>query len=166
MTTSTTPTDEQQALGQQALTDELDPVFLLADTDPDAMTAMNQQLIAEFRAALGELSGAFHGVPRLLLTTAGAHSGRPRTTPVNCTTTERGWVVVASKSGSARHPDWYHNLLANPAATVEVPGATVTVHARIMYGTERQQLFASTPPSCRTSPPTNDGQPDSCRSSS
>jgi deazaflavin-dependent oxidoreductase (nitroreductase family) len=140
MTTSTTPT-EQQALGQQAHAEELDPVFLLADTDPDAMNAMNQQLIAGFRATGGQLDGAFQCVPLLLLTTTGVRSGRPRTTPVNYTTTDRGWVVVASKSGSARHPDWYHNLLANPTATIEVPGATVTVHAQITHGAERQQLF-------------------------
>jgi len=140
MTTSTTPTDEQ-ALGQRVHADELDPVFLLADTDPAAMNAINQQLIAGFRATGGQLDGAFHGVPLLLLTTTGARSGRPRTTPVNYTTTERGWVVVGSKSGSARHPDWYLNLLANPTATIELSGATVTVHARITHSDERQQLF-------------------------
>ena len=135
MTTSTTPA------GQHATTDELDPVFLLADTDPAAMTAMNQQLIAEFRAVGGQLDGAFHGVPLLLLTTTGARSGRKSTTPVNYTTTARGWVIIASKSGSARHPDWYYNLLANPTATIELPGAAVTVHARITHGAERQHLF-------------------------
>jgi len=130
MTTSTTPSDDQ-----------LDPVFLLADTDPDAMTAMNQQLIAGFRATCGQLDGAFDGVPLLLLSTTGARSGRRLTTPVNYTTTARGWVVVASKSGSARNPDWYHNLLANPTATIELPGAASTVHARITHAAERQQLF-------------------------
>jgi hypothetical protein len=32
-------------------------------------------------------------------------------------------VVVASKSGAPRHPDWYYNLLAHPDATIEVGGA-------------------------------------------
>jgi deazaflavin-dependent oxidoreductase (nitroreductase family) len=59
------------------------------------------------------------GVP-LLLTTAGARSGLARTTPVNYTRAGQGYVVVASKSGAPRHPDWYHNLLAHPDAAVEV----------------------------------------------
>jgi len=139
MTTPMTPTDDQGSAGTH--TEELDPVFLLADTDPDAMSAMNQQLIAGFRATEGRLDSAFDGVPLLLLTTTGARSGRRTTTPVNYTTTARGWVVVASKSGSARHPDWYHNLLANPRATIELPGVAVNVHARIAKGAERQQLF-------------------------
>lgn len=135
-----TPTDDRSH-AQPAGADELDPVFLLADTDPAAMTAMNRQLIAGFRAAGGRLGGDFAGVPLLLLTTTGARTGRSVTTPVNYTTTARGWVVVASKSGAARHPDWYHNLVANRAATIEVTGATVTVHARIIDGAERQHLF-------------------------
>jgi deazaflavin-dependent oxidoreductase (nitroreductase family) len=50
--------------------------------------------------------------------------------------------VIASKSGSARHPDWYHNLVADPKATIEVLGATTRVRARVTCGTEREELFA------------------------
>jgi deazaflavin-dependent oxidoreductase (nitroreductase family) len=130
MTTDTTHVDE-----------DLDPVFLLAATDPEAMKAMNAGLVAAFRARHGQLDGAFEGVPLLLLTTTGARSGISSTTPVNFTRTGAGYVVVASKSGSPRHPDWYHNLLAHPDATIEVPGSSVPVRARITAGTERKQLF-------------------------
>lgn len=109
--------------------DDLDPVFLLADTDPEAMTAMNTELVAAFRATGGRLGGAFAGVPLLLLTTTGARTGRQCTTPVNYTRRGTGYVVVASKSGAARHPDWYHNLMANPQAMIEVDGASHTVRA-------------------------------------
>jgi deazaflavin-dependent oxidoreductase (nitroreductase family) len=120
---------------------DLDPIFFLADTDPQAMKAMNTELIAGFRACGGALNGAFEGVPLLLLTTTGARSGRMRTTPVNYTRTDTGYVVVASKSGSPRHPDWYHNLLAHPEATIEVRDQTLRVRARITAGAERQRLF-------------------------
>ena len=30
------------------------------------------------------------------------------------------YVIVASKGGAPTNPDWYHNLLANPSATVEM----------------------------------------------
>ncbi|MGH3576221.1 MAG: nitroreductase/quinone reductase family protein, partial [Mycobacterium sp.] len=87
--------------------DELDPVFLLADTDPAAMKSMNSELIAEFRASGGNLGGPFTGVPLLLLNSIGAHSGQARTTPVNYTRSGDAYVVIASKSGAANHPDWY-----------------------------------------------------------
>jgi deazaflavin-dependent oxidoreductase (nitroreductase family) len=120
---------------------DLDPIFFLADTDPQAMKAMNAELIDAFRAGRGQRGGAFEGVPLLLLTTIGARTGIPRTSPVNYTRAGRGFVVVASKSGAPRHPDWYHNLLACPDATIELPGAVIPVRARITTGAEREHLF-------------------------
>ena len=37
--------------------------------------------------------------------------------------------------------DWYHNLVADPCATIEVGGATAAVRARITRGAERRRLF-------------------------
>ena len=122
--------------------EDLDPVFLLAATDPEAMKAMNTELVAGFRATGDRLGGAFDGVPLLLLTSTGARSARPCVTPVNYTRDGDGYVVVASKSGAPRHPDWYHNLLAHPQATIEVDGATRAVQARVSSGPERERLFA------------------------
>jgi deazaflavin-dependent oxidoreductase (nitroreductase family) len=121
--------------------EELDPVFLLADTDPDAMKAMNADLVAGFRASGGHLGGDFEGVPLLLLTTTGARTGNRRTTPVLYTRDSGIYVVIASKSGAATHPDWYHNLRANPRASIEVGGQQRQVRARIADGDERQRLF-------------------------
>ena len=127
----------------QPTDDDLDPVFLLAATDPEAMKAMNTALVAEFRATAGGLGGAFDGVPLLLLTSVGARSGRRSTTPMNYTRIGEAYVVVASKSGAPRHPDWYRNLLAHPDATIETDGATRSVRARITDGAERHRLFAA-----------------------
>ncbi len=121
--------------------DYLNPVFFLAATHPAAMKAMNAELIAGFAPQAVSWGGAFEGVPLLLLTTRGARSGLPRTTPVNYTRAAGGYVVLASKSGAPRHPYWYHNLLAHPDATVEVGGATLAVRARVTCDTERQRLF-------------------------
>lgn len=122
-------------------TEELDPMFLLADTDPAAMRDMNTALIAGFRASDGHLGGAFENVPLLLLTTIGAKTGNRRTTPVNYTRDGDSYVVIASKSGAPTHPDWYHNLRANPCATIEAAGQQLQVQARITDQDERQRLF-------------------------
>ena len=39
-------------------------------------------------------------------------------------------AVFASKAGAPTHPDWYHNLVADPSATVEVGPETYAVKAR------------------------------------
>lgn len=120
---------------------DIDPIFFLAATDPAALAAMNTELVVGFRATGGQLGGAFTGVPLLLLTSTGARTANRVTTPMNYTRTGDSYVVVASKSGAPRHPDWYHNLLAHPEATIEIPGATIAVRARIALGREREQLF-------------------------
>lgn len=67
----------------------------------------------------------------LLLTTIGARSGRPHTTPLLYGRDGNRLVATASKGGEATHPAWYHNLHANPEATVEVDGLTQAVAALV-----------------------------------
>src|SRR2546423_5795306 len=50
----------------------------------------------------------------LLLTHAGARSGKQRDTPLLYMTDGEDLVLIASKAGNAKHPAWYHNLKANP----------------------------------------------------
>lgn len=101
----------------------------------------NQSLIEDFRANDGKVTGVFAGRPLLLLTTTGAKSGRPRTSPVVYTTDGDRMVIIASKGGAPTHPDWYHNLVANPVATIELPGDTFQARATVAEGEERQRLY-------------------------
>ena len=101
----------------------------------------NQQLIDEFRATGGKVSGQFAGAPLLLLTTTGAKSGQERTTPLAYTRDGERFVVIASKGGAPTNPDWYHNLRAHPAATIEVGSERYAVRATVPEGAERQRLY-------------------------
>lgn len=101
-----------------------------------------RNLINAFRANGGTVKeGPFAGRQVLLLTTKGAKSGTVRTTPVVYTVDGDRWVVVGSKSGADSHPAWYLNLLANPNATIEVKGETVSVIATPSTGHERRRLY-------------------------
>jgi len=105
-------------------------------------TAFNEQVIADLRAHKGKpTSGPFVGRPVLILTTIGARSGQPRETPLVYTEDGDRLVVIGSKGGSPTHPDWYRNLVANPAVTVEVLGETFQARARVTEGDERERLF-------------------------
>ncbi len=101
----------------------------------------NNNLIAEIRANDGKVGGMFANSPLMLLTSMGAKSGRERTSPLVYTTDGDRMVVIASKGGAPTHPDWYHNLVANPTATIELPGERFQVRARRAEGEERQRLY-------------------------
>ncbi len=101
----------------------------------------NQNLIAEFRANGGKVSDQSANSPLLLLTTTGAKSGQPRTNPLVYTRDGDRLLIIASKGGAPTNPDWYHNLVAHPEATVELAGERFPVRAIIPQGEERQRLF-------------------------
>lgn len=103
----------------------------------------NQNIIDEFRAHHGRMSGYFEGARLILLTTTGARTGTPHTTPVGYLADggER-ILVIASAGGSPRHPDWYRNLLAHPEATVESGVFTYRARAEVLTGEERDRAFA------------------------
>lgn len=103
----------------------------------------NQRIIDEFRANRGRLSGMFENARLILLTTTGARSGRPHTTPVGYLPDGGERVlVIASAGGSPRHPAWYHNLLAHPEVTVESGAFTYRARAVPLTGEERDAAFA------------------------
>jgi deazaflavin-dependent oxidoreductase (nitroreductase family) len=101
----------------------------------------NQAIIEEFRANEGRVGGQFEGSPVLLLTSTGARTGERRTTPVVYLTDGDRMVIFASKGGAPTNPAWYHNLVANPRATVEVGPETAEVDAVVTSGEERERLF-------------------------
>ncbi len=49
--------------------------------------------------------------------------------------------VVASNGGAPRHPACFHNLVANPAVTVELGGERYDGRAIVTRGEERDRLF-------------------------
>ncbi|MET9427557.1 nitroreductase/quinone reductase family protein [Streptomyces sp. NPDC003036] len=103
----------------------------------------NQTVIDEFRAHHGRVGGMFEGARLLLLTTTGARSGKPHTTPVGYYPDGDGRVlVIASAGGAPRHPAWYHNLLANPRVTVESGAFTYEADATVLTGDARDRAFA------------------------
>lgn len=105
------------------------------------MSNWNQANIDEFRATGGKISGIFTGKPVLLLTTTGARTGKQRTNPLMYNTDGDRVLVFASKAGAPTHPDWYHNLVANPEVTVELGTETFKANATVLTGEERDQLY-------------------------
>lgn len=105
------------------------------------MSDFSHDLIEEFRANGGKVTGTFAESPLMVLTTTGARSGQPRESPLVYSTDGERIVIIASKGGAPTNPGWYHNLVANPTVTVELPGRTFQARAVVTEGEERQRLF-------------------------
>ena len=101
----------------------------------------NARVIEEFRANQGRVGGPFEGGTLLLLHHVGARTGTPRINPLMYNRDGDRYVVFASKAGAPTNPDWYHNLKANPNATIEVGTDTIDVVASEATGEERDRLY-------------------------
>lgn len=115
-------------------------------SDPATMSAeefrnWNTQVISEFRENDGKVGGMFEGMPLVLLTTTGAKSGQPRIAPLAYTTDNGKFVIIASKGGAPAHPDWFHNVRAHPAVTLEVGTETFAAQASVPEDEERRRLY-------------------------
>jgi deazaflavin-dependent oxidoreductase (nitroreductase family) len=111
-------------------------------TPPD-MKAFNEKVIAEFRANGGRLSGRLEGSKVLLLTTRGSKSGEERTVVIGYRPYADAYAVIASNNGAPEPPHWFHNLMADPTATVEVGPDRFQVRARVAEGKEREEAAKS-----------------------
>ena len=91
----------------------------------------------------GEDGHIWNGVPTLLLTTTGRRSGRSFTTPLIYGRRGDSYVIVASKGGAPRHPDWYMNLSENPEVGVQVAADRFTARARTAGPDEKPAVWAT-----------------------
>ena len=107
------------------------------------MSEWNDKIIEEFRANAGQVGGQFKGAPLLLLHSTGAKSGRQRVSPMMYRKVGDAWAVFASKAGADTNPDWYHNLLANPRAQIEVGTDSFEVTARTATDDEREPIWSA-----------------------
>jgi deazaflavin-dependent oxidoreductase (nitroreductase family) len=79
----------------------------------------------------GRVLGSAFGMPVVELQTVGRKSGLARTTMLTTPLIEGERIVlVASKGGDDRDPDWYRNLMAHPDAELTMAGQHRLVRAR------------------------------------
>jgi F420H(2)-dependent quinone reductase len=94
-----------------------------------------------YRLTNGHIGRRLVGNDMLLLTTTGRTSGTRHTVPLLYLRDGDRFVVIASYGGRPHHPEWYRNLLADPEATVQIPGETHAVWAATMSTEERSDWW-------------------------
>lgn len=81
-------------------------------------------------------------MPVVQLHTTGRTSGKRRsvmlTAPIH---DDDRYVVVASKGGDDRHPEWYRNLVANPEVELTIDGSTRPYAARTATAEEKAEMW-------------------------
>src|ERR1700722_10071854 len=107
------------------------------------MSDWNTAIIDEFRASGGNVGGNFAGAPLLLLHTTGARTGQERVNPMMYRKVGDQVAVFASKAGAPTNPDWFHNLIDNPAVTAQIGTQTLPFRARVAAGAERDEIWAA-----------------------
>ena len=89
----------------------------------------------------GQDGHTWEGVTTLLLTTTGRRSGEPRTTPLIYGRAGDRYLVVGSRGGAPKHPDWYENLVAKPEVQVQVMADRFKARARPATAAEKPALW-------------------------
>lgn len=107
------------------------------------MADFNTQVIAEFRANEGRVSGPFEGAPMVLVHHVGRKSGTPHVSPMMYLPGDDGAIYVfASKAGAPTDPDWYLNLVAAGTTEIEIGTETYPVSITEETGADRDRIYA------------------------
>ena len=80
--------------------------------------------------------GRVLGADAILLTTTGRTSGLPRTVALFAFRSGDGLIVIGSRGGSGRAPDWALNLQADSRATIRWRARNAEARARELTGQE------------------------------
>jgi deazaflavin-dependent oxidoreductase (nitroreductase family) len=83
------------------------------------------------------------GLPVIIVTHRGRKTGAIRKAPVMRVVDGKNYILVASRGGAPKHPQWYYNLKAEP--NVEIRDKTEVYKMRVrevVDPDERQRLWA------------------------
>ncbi len=108
---------------------------------PPDISLIGPEHVHRYQETDGEVGYLWNGAPILLLTTTGRTSGLPRTTALIHARDGDDYLVVASMGGAPTHPNWYRNLVHDPAAQIQVRADRFDVTARTAGDDEKPRLW-------------------------
>jgi deazaflavin-dependent oxidoreductase (nitroreductase family) len=111
----------------------------LADVSLKTMSRVHRAIV---HLSGGQLLGSAFGMPVIELHTVGRKSGLPRSTMLTAPVVDGDRVVlVASKGGDDRDPDWYRNLVADPDIELTMAGRRRPMRGRTASPEEKAELW-------------------------
>jgi deazaflavin-dependent oxidoreductase (nitroreductase family) len=122
--------------------EELDMSAFDAEYEPSPWDAIADE-VALYERTQGAEPSQLVGQEWIILWTLGAKSGKVRKTPlVRVTDGEGSYAVIGSMGGAPTHPQWVHNVRANPLARLQDGGALVDFAVREVSGEEKATWWA------------------------
>ena len=96
--------------------------------------------VREYEESGGSRSNTLRdtGIPVVIVTMRGARSGKVRKIALMRVEHEGSYALVASKGGHPEHPDWYHNLVADPRVMIQDGPEPMDFLVRQVTGDERE----------------------------
>jgi deazaflavin-dependent oxidoreductase (nitroreductase family) len=106
------------------------------------MKAMNVIHRAVLKLSGGRLGWTLGRMTAVELHTIGRTSGKRRSTMLSAPISDDERIVlVASRGGADRHPQWYLNLAANPDVDITIRDQTFQMRARTATPVEKAELW-------------------------
>lgn len=82
------------------------------------------------------------GLPVIIVTNRGRKTGAIRKTPLMRVVDGKAYILVASQGGAPTHPQWVHNLRANPDVEIRDRTEVHAMHVReVVDPAERERLW-------------------------
>jgi deazaflavin-dependent oxidoreductase (nitroreductase family) len=104
---------------------------------------LNEAHRATLRLSGGRIGRTGYGMTVVELRTVGRKTGQTRVTMLTSPIHDENRVLlVASKYGADRNPQWYGNLTANPDVEILIDGQRRELRARTASADERKELWA------------------------
>jgi deazaflavin-dependent oxidoreductase (nitroreductase family) len=111
----------------------------LTDLQMKTMNIVHKTILTVSGGRWGTTLGS---MPVVKLHTVGRKSGKERVTMLTTPIQEDGtYVLVASKGGDDRDPDWYRNIVANPDIQLEVGDEKLDLTARVLSDEEKLEMW-------------------------
>ncbi len=107
---------------------------------PGASERANEQVRA-YEATDGAERWDMRGVPVVILSTRGRHSGAIRKMPLMRVTDGERYAVIASLGGAPKHPVWYLNLQSDPVVSLQDKAVKRRYRAHTATGKEREEWW-------------------------
>jgi len=82
------------------------------------------------------------GLPVVIVTNRGWKTGAIRKTPLMRVADGNNYILVASQGGAPTHPQWYHNLKADPHVEIRDEAKVYAMRVReVVDPAERERLW-------------------------
>jgi deazaflavin-dependent oxidoreductase (nitroreductase family) len=114
---------------------------LTGEYAPSAQKWVRDQ-VETYESSGGREGTTFRGMPVIVLTTRGVKSGKLRKTPLMRVEHEGVYAIVASQGGAPTHPQWYHNVLADPRVELQDGPERRDMVAREVHADEKAAWWA------------------------